>query len=1191
MANIVMVVASNVGKYLAGPVIREVQYLLCVNNVINLLENEREALTSERDSLLTRVAQAKERTEVIENPVEKWLNDVENLLEEVEILVRRTETDLNCFQGWFPTCSRYLLCKEMVKKIEAMEKFKGKSNDINPFSHLAPLPGIQYQSSEDFIYFESTKMAYSQIWEALEDDRVSIIGVHGEGGCGKTALVTEVGKKAEELDMFDKVISITVSRTPNIRGIQGKIADMLNVRLGEESEEGRAQRLWLCLQEKKRVLIIVDDIWRGFHLMDIGILLDSVNKRTWKILITTHSELICTSMECQKTTHLELLSEDESWTFFQKFVRVDNIHSKNLPLEICNECERLPLTIKTVALSLKGRDESEWHQTLEKLRDSKESNDEGGVTATFSCLKLCFGYLLRPETKQLFLMCSLFPEDYHIPIEDLLRYTVGLRAEERLSLSSRRSLFEADISQLLDSGLLMRGSVKMHDVVRDAALWYANRSKNCKIMVNVDKPLSIVAGDNKIRDCFAVSSWWYNESPSFCQLHDPNLKILLLNISSLGSFNSYVLLRLTFEGMQGLEVLSLTINYKRVRLSLPPSIQLLRNVRTLRLNGLEFGDLFFIPSLIRLEILDLRRCKFNELPIEIGKLLSLRLLDLSECHIFRSYYYNGAIGKCLQLEELYASACYPEEYVSEISMDISILPNLQRFKFSDQITLKLKDCNISNLRTTEKTILQIGKYVSLTGLHGGCKNIIPDMVGIVGGMKDLTSLLLKRCKEIKCIVDATYDFKEDDLIPNLAELRLQRLENFTVLCRGPPLEVLRYFEKLELLDIQFCKQLYVIFPMECKLRNLKILRLQYCWTDGVLFSASVAQSLQQLEELSIIDCNELKHIISASGSEHDDGFNTREEIIPIPTSSPFLMTNLREVNIVGCRSLESIFPICYVEGLNQLQMLEILSSPKLKYVFDEYGHEHLSSHQYKNQVMLPRLESLTLDNLNNFIGMCPENCQANWPSQTLRIMDINNCPRVDLLRLNLQVGYDKRRRNHLNEIWSFQCLQHLTVGNNEKLKYLFFMKTHRSLPELIELSVYDCQELEQIFAASEELVQLPRAKVYFPKLKDIYVDNCNKLKNLFPLAMVRMLPQLSVLNITNCTGVEEVFRHGPGGDNIIRKFEVVIPYLACIILDDLPNFIDICHGYKLPDIELLQLCISNCPKIVPSLKKVQDETQ
>ncbi|CAL5202236.1 unnamed protein product [Lathyrus oleraceus] len=1150
MANIVITIASNVGKYLAGPVIREIQYLLCVNNVIDLLENEREGLSSERHNLQTRVAQAKERTEVIEKPVEKWLNDVENLLKEAEALVQRTETDLNCFQGWFPTCNRYLLCKEMVKKIEAMEKFKGKSNNINPFSHLAPLPGIQYQSSEDFIYFESTKMAYSQIWEALEDDRISIIGVHGEGGSGKTALVTEVGKKAEELDMFDKVISIRVSQTPNIRGIQGKFADMLNVRLGEESEEGRAQRLWLCLKEKNRILIIVDDLWRDFHLMDIGIRLDSVNKRTWKILITTHNERICTSMECQKMTHLELLSEGESWTFFQKFAKVDDIHSKNLPQEICNECERLPLTIKTVASSLKGRPESEWRRALKKLRDSKASNDEGEVTSTFSCLKLCFGYLLRPETKQLFLVCSLFPEDYHIPIEDLLRYAVGLSVEERLSLQTRRSLFEANINQLLESYLLMRGSVKMHDVVRDAALWIANGSKNHKILVNVDKPLSTVAEDNKIRDCFAVSSWWYNESPSFCQLHAPNLKILLLNISAHGSFNSLDLLHLTFEGIQGLEVFSLTINYKIVPLSLPPSIQFLRNVRTLRLNGLELGDISFIANLIRLEILDLRRCKLDGLPTEIGKLLSLRLLDLSECHIFERFY-NGAIGKCSQLEELYASACYPEDYVSDIAMDIGILPNLQKFKFSDQITLKLKYCNISNLKAFEKTILQMGKTISLTGLRGGCKNVIPDMVGIVGGMNNLTSLHLEICKEIECIFDANYDFKEADLIPNLVELNLRHLINLTALCLGSPLEVLRYFKKLEILDLQFCKQLQNIFPRECKLGNLKILRIDRCRTDEVLFSASVAQSLRQLEELRIRGCNELKHIIAASGIEHDGG-NTSEEIIPTSMNSHFLMTNLKEVGIASCGSLESLFPTCYVEGLTGLQKMEIKTSLNLKYVFGESGDEHLPFHQYKNLVMLPHLESLKLLGLDNFIGMCPENCQAQWPSQSLRTININSC---------------------------------------SKLKCLFSMETHRSLPELVELIIYSCQELQQIVAANEEFVRLPSAEVFFPKLNIIKIYNCDMLKSLFSFAMVRMLPQLSKLDIISCTQVEEVFRHGPGGDDIIREMEVVLPNLTNVVLYGLPNFVDICHGYKLHAVKLLQFRISNCPKTVPSLKEIQDKTQ
>ncbi|CAK8565633.1 unnamed protein product [Lathyrus sativus] len=386
------------------------------------------------------------------------------------------------------------------------------------------------------------------------------------------------------------------------------------------------------------------------------------------------------------------------------------------------------------------------------------------------------------------------------------------------------------------------------------------------------------------------------------------------------------------------------------------------------------------------------------------------------------------------------------------------------------------------------------------------------------------------------------------------------------------------------LKLKDCRQLHIFFPSECKLQNLKILRLQDCRTDEVLFSASVAQNLQQLEELRITGCNELKHIIAASGSEHD-GCNTSEEIIPTLMNSHFLMTNLREVNILDCGSLESLFPICYVEGLKRLQNLEIVLSPKLEYVFGEYGHEHFSSHQYEKQVMLPRLESLILFHLDNFIGMCPKNCQAKWPSQTLRTVAIVDCPKLDVPWLNLQVGYDKRQHHHhLNEIWSFQCLQHLSVGNSEKLKCFFSMETHRSLPELIELRVYDCQELEQIVAASEELVQLPNAEVYFQKLESMYVNNCNKLKNLFPLAMVRMLPQLSTLTITNCTQLEEVFRHGPGGDNIIGEKEVVLPNLTDIKLEDLPNFVDICYGYKLHAVKLQELRIYNCPKTVANLK-------
>jgi hypothetical protein len=286
------------------------------------------------------------------------------------------------------------------------------------------------------------------------------------------------------------------------------------------------------------------------------------------------------------------------------------------------------------------------------------------------------------------------------------------------------------------------------------------------------------------------------------------------------------------------------------------------------------------------------------------------------------------------------------------------------------------------------------------------------MVGFVGGMNNLSTLYLQYCGEIECIFDTTCDFKEDDLIPRLAELRLKSMYNLTELCHGPPLQVLHYFEKLEVLDIDICWKLHIVFPSECKLQNLKILSLSHCKTDEVLFSESVAQSLQQLEEVTIKGCNELKHIITSSGSDHG-GCNTSEEIIPAPMI--IFMTNLREVTISRCHRLESIFPIFYVEGLPRLQKMDISHSFKLKYVFGEYDHERLSSYQYQNHVMLPHLEVLELNNVRNLIGICPENCEAKWPPQSPRIINIQRCPKLAIPWFNLKVGYDKSQ-HHLNEV-------------------------------------------------------------------------------------------------------------------------------------------------------------------------------
>lgn len=78
---------------------------------------------------------------------------------------------------------------------------------------------------------------------------------------GSTTLVKEVAEIVKEDELFDVVVIANVTENPNIREFQGQIADMLCLRLVEESVAGRAYRLKQRIKAEKSILVILDNIW------------------------------------------------------------------------------------------------------------------------------------------------------------------------------------------------------------------------------------------------------------------------------------------------------------------------------------------------------------------------------------------------------------------------------------------------------------------------------------------------------------------------------------------------------------------------------------------------------------------------------------------------------------------------------------------------------------------------------------------------------------------------------------------------------------------------------------------------------------------------------------------------------------------------------------------------------------------
>ncbi|XXG67216.1 hypothetical protein AAC387_Pa06g0615 [Persea americana] len=79
----------------------------------------------------------------------------------------------------------------------------------------------------------SVKSAMKQIMEALHDENIKLLEVYGMGGVGKTALMKRLNNELDKIELFDKVIMVTVSKDLDLKRIQDEMAVGLGYKLVE----------------------------------------------------------------------------------------------------------------------------------------------------------------------------------------------------------------------------------------------------------------------------------------------------------------------------------------------------------------------------------------------------------------------------------------------------------------------------------------------------------------------------------------------------------------------------------------------------------------------------------------------------------------------------------------------------------------------------------------------------------------------------------------------------------------------------------------------------------------------------------------------------------------------------------------------------------------------------------------------
>ncbi|XP_042421684.1 disease resistance protein RPS2-like [Zingiber officinale] len=584
MADIISGISS-IFTCLKGCCFQSCNYIVSFEGAISSLIAELDQLKS-KSMDIKRQVEAAQRDELnVKQEVLGWVKSLEDLSSEAENINAAYRRKFKCLCN-FPinVCSSYPLRTRAEAALTAAADLKKKAGEFADVADDLDVDRVLEVPNPKVIGMDT---ALEELQGHVRDDDVIIIGIHGMGGVGKTALLRRFNNDfaGKELDNLDVVIYLDLPTEYQVEELQKPLFSQLKLTWKDEAtQRDRAGRLFRVLS-KMRFLLLLDNVWEPLNCQVVGIPLPQPPSKS-KIVFATRMEDVCSRMGAEKTIKLECLSSEEAWDLFRFNAKL-NLASTDasildLARALARQCAGLPAALISVAHAMASkRTFAEWRHVLAIMKEAPFQLP-GMEEHVYHPLKLSYDRLsdtLRTCASNFALVQEgrLLSKQY---VTDLWIGQGFINDFEKSSDTSDKASYL--LGMLLAASLIQRFDdkyFKMHPMVRSMILWMECDcgKKESKWLKRDGHGLAEAPGAEKWRVAERISLGWNNIALLPDEPQCPDLIYLNLRKN-------------------------------------PP----LRNIPNK-----------FFSHMPCLRILDLQQTSIEELPSGIGNLSQLQLLDLS----------------------------------------------------------------------------------------------------------------------------------------------------------------------------------------------------------------------------------------------------------------------------------------------------------------------------------------------------------------------------------------------------------------------------------------------------------------------------------------------------------------------------------------------------------------------------------